>query len=176
MLRTALEAGRPLTFRAWPKRAQLPPLLPQVWGLRLFPRSGGADELALDQRLSALSAPARAAYVLRGLERLSDADVRRVLAAAGEEDPADALDEADEIEAKYGLLTSPEFDPCSLQARPPDLMRRRQHMKAALAAAAAVAVCGALLGLPGDGWGPDGAAAPRTRRTPRPRPLWIRAS
>ena len=91
VLRTALEAGRPLTFRAWPKRAQLPPLLPQVWGLRLFPRSGGADELALDQRLSALSAPARAAYVLRGLERLADADVRRVLAAAGEEDPADAL-------------------------------------------------------------------------------------
>ncbi|MEU8866383.1 hypothetical protein [Streptomyces umbrinus] len=166
VLRTALEAGRPLTFRAWPKRAQLPPLLPQVWGLRLFPRSGGADELALDQRLSALSAPARAAYVLRGLERLADADVLKVLAAAGEEDPEDALDEADEIEAKYGLLTSPEFDPCSLQARPPDLMRRRQHMKAALAATAAVAVCGALLGLPGDGWGPDGAAAPPYARNP----------
>lgn len=82
VLRTALEAGRPLTFRAWPTRAQLPPLLPQVWGLRLFPRSGGADELALDQRLSALSAPARAAFVLRGLERMADADVRRVLAAA----------------------------------------------------------------------------------------------
>ena len=56
----------------WPERSQLPPLLPQVWGLRLFPRSGGADELALDQRLSALSGPARAAYVLRGLERLPD--------------------------------------------------------------------------------------------------------
>ncbi|MEU9959240.1 hypothetical protein [Streptomyces sp. NPDC050982] len=166
VLRTALEAGRPLTFRAWPRRAQLPPLLPQVWGLRLFPRSGGADELALDQRLSALSAPARAAYVLRGLERLADADVLRVLAAAGEEDPADALAEADDIEAKYGLLTSPEFDPCSLQARPPDLMRRRQHMKAALAAAAAVAVCGALLGMPGDGWGPDGAAAPSYAQNP----------
>ncbi|MDQ0777736.1 hypothetical protein QF026_006202 [Streptomyces aurantiacus] len=194
VLRSALEAGRPLTFRAWPKRAQLPPLLPRVWGLRLFPRSGGADELALDQRLSALSAPARAAYVLRGLERLADADVRKVLTAAGEEDPAAALAEADTMaeaggaagaegtfdadgadraagadraDGRYGLLTSPEFDPCSLHARPTDLMRRRQHTKAALAAAAAVAVCGALLGMPGgDGWGPDGAAAPPYARNP----------
>ncbi|MFJ8935661.1 hypothetical protein ACIRL0_08050 [Streptomyces sp. NPDC102365] len=169
VLRTALEAGRPLTFRAWPTRAQLPPLLPQVWGLRLFPRSGGADELALDQRLSALSAPARAAFVLRGLERMTDADVRRVLAAAGEEDPAAALAEADAVGTAEGadaLLTSPEFDPCSLQARPTDLMRRRQHVKAALASAAAVALCGALLGMPGDGWGPDGAAAPPYARNP----------
>ncbi|MBK3648094.1 hypothetical protein JHN46_46885, partial [Streptomyces sp. MBT33] len=54
VLRNALEAGLPLRLTALPKRSQLPPLLPQVWGLRLFPRSGGADELALDQRLSAL--------------------------------------------------------------------------------------------------------------------------
>ncbi|MFI8187830.1 hypothetical protein ACIF8T_03330 [Streptomyces sp. NPDC085946] len=160
VVRTALEAGRPLGRRAWPKRSQLPPLLPQVWGLRVFPRSGGADELALDQRLSGLSGPARAAYVLRGLERLPDGDVRAVLAAAGVADPAAALDEADEVPARYPLLDSPEFDPCSLQARPTDLMRRRRHGKAALAAGAALLVCGALLGLPGEGWGPDGAAAP----------------
>ncbi|MGP4051101.1 hypothetical protein [Streptomyces sp. 2A115] len=166
VLRTALEAGRPLRLKAWPKRAQLPPLLPQVWGLRLFPRSGGADELALDQRLSALSAPARAAYVLRGLERMGDTDVCDMLAAAGEEDPAAALTEAGRLESQDDLLTSPEFDPCSLQARPPDLMRRRQHMKAALAATAAVAVCGALLGLPGDGWAPDGPAAPPYAQNP----------
>ncbi|NEA86557.1 hypothetical protein G3I53_10990, partial [Streptomyces sp. SID14436] len=61
VLRTALEAGRPLRLRSWPKRAQLPALLPQVWGLRLFPRPGGADELALDQRLGELSGAARAA-------------------------------------------------------------------------------------------------------------------
>lgn len=163
---TALDAGLPLRRKAWPKRAQLPPLLPQVWGLRLFPRSGGADELALDQRLSALSAPARAAYVLRGLERLADDDVRKVLAAAGVDDPAGALAEADGVAATYGLLRSPEFDPCSLQARPTDLMRRRQHMKAAGVALAAALVCGALLGLPGDGWGPDGAAAPAYARNP----------
>lgn len=81
VLRTALDAGRPLRRRAWPRRSQLPPLLPQVWGLRLFPRSGGADELALDQGLSALSGPGRAAFVLRGLERLDDTAVRSMLGA-----------------------------------------------------------------------------------------------
>ncbi|OEJ27173.1 hypothetical protein AS594_24545 [Streptomyces agglomeratus] len=171
VLRQALEAGLPLRRRAWPKRAQLPPLLPQVWGLRLFPRSGGADELALDQRLSALSGPGRAAYVLRGLERMQDPEVVQTLAAAGAADPQAALAEADGVEAPGGvsaaaLLGSGEFDPCSLQARPTDLMRRRQHAKAALAATAAVVVCGALLGLPGEGWGPDGAAAPAYVRNP----------
>ncbi|WP_369197356.1 hypothetical protein [Streptomyces djakartensis] len=166
VLRTALEAGLPLRFGAWPRRAQLPALLPQVWGLKLFPRSGGADELALDQRLSGLSGPARAAYALRGLERLTDEGVCEVLAAAGAADPEGALREAEAVPAQYGLLESPEFDPCSLQARPTDLMRRRQHLKAALAAGAALLVCGALLGLPGEGWGPDGAAAPPYARNP----------
>ncbi|MFF4228155.1 hypothetical protein [Streptomyces sp. NPDC001820] len=168
VLRQALDAGLPLKRVAWPKRAQLPPLLPHVWGLRVFPRSGGADELALDQRLSALSGPARAAYVLRGLEELPDADVRHALTSAGVSDPHAALAEADGMDTAgdAALLDSPEFDPCSLQARPTDLMRRRQHVKAALVAAAALAVCGALLGLPGDGWGPDGAAAPPYARNP----------
>ncbi|WP_254709641.1 hypothetical protein, partial [Streptomyces lunaelactis] len=168
VLRQALDAGLPLRRLAWPKRSQLPPLLPHVWGLRVFPRSGGADELALDQRLSALSGPARAACVLRGLEGLSDADVRHALTAAGVVDPHAALAEADGMDTAgdAALLESPEFDPCSLQARPTDLMRRRQHVKAALVAAAALAVCGALLGLPGDGWGPDGAAAPPYARNP----------
>ncbi|MCX5523639.1 hypothetical protein OG342_12305 [Streptomyces bobili] len=166
VVRTALEAGLPLRRRALPRRAQLPPLLPQMWGLRLFPRSGGADELALDQRLSALSGPARAAYVLRGLENLPDGDVREILTEAGVDDADAALREADTVAARYALLDSPEFDPCSLQARPTDLMRRRQHTKAALAAAAALAVCGTLVALPGDGWGPDGAAAPAYARNP----------
>ncbi|WP_369168833.1 hypothetical protein AB5J49_13355 [Streptomyces sp. R28] len=166
VLRTALEAGLPLRRLAWPKRSQLPPLLPQVWGLRLFPRSGGADELALDQQLSALSGPARAAYVLRGLEKLKDGEVREVLTAAGVEDVDDALDEAEAVAAQDALLDSPEFDPCSLQARPTDLMRRRQHTKAAFAAGAALLVCGALLGLPGEGWGPDSAAAPSYAQNP----------
>ena len=166
VLRTALAAGQPWRGRSLPKRSQLPPLLPQVWGLRLFPRSGGADELALDQRLSALSGPARAAYVLRGLENLPDGDVRTALEAAGVDRPTEALREADEVPAQYALLDSAEFDPCSLHARPTDLMRRRQHLKAALVAAAAVAVCGTLLGLPGGGWAPDGAAAPAYAQNP----------
>ncbi|MGC9541082.1 hypothetical protein [Streptomyces sp. UG1] len=166
VLRTALEAGLTLKRPAWPRRSQLPPLLPQVWGLRLFPRSGGADELALDQRLSALSGPARAAYVLRGLEKLPDGDVREILTAAGVEDVDDALEDADAVPAQYALLDSPEFDPCSLQARPTDLMRRRQHLRAALAAGAALLVCGALLGLPGEGWAPDGPAAPPYAQNP----------
>ncbi|MZD05534.1 hypothetical protein GTW43_10615, partial [Streptomyces sp. SID5785] len=140
VLRRALDAGRPLLRAGLPRRVPWPPLLPQVWGLRLFPKSGGADELALDQRLSALTGPARAAYVLYGLERLDDAGVRAVLASAGcdEEERAGALAEAGGVRAEddaraASLLRSPEFDPCSLHARPPDLMRRRQHVKAVVA-------------------------------------------
>ncbi|MCW1093627.1 hypothetical protein OJ963_06370 [Streptomyces sp. RS2] len=166
VVRTALEAGLPLRRRALPRRSQLPPLLPHVRGLKLFPRSGGADELALDQRLSALSGPGRAAYVLRGLERLPDDGVRQVLRAAQVADVDAALREADGVPGQYGLLGSPEFDPCSLQARPTDLLRRRQHTRAALVAGAALVVCGAMLGLPGDGWGPDGAAAPPYAQNP----------
>ncbi|MFB7365216.1 hypothetical protein [Streptomyces hydrogenans] len=230
VLRQALVAGLPLRRLAVPRRAQLPPLLPQVWGLRLFPRAGGADELALDQLLSRLSGPARAAYVLRGLERQGDAEVLRVLAAAGAPDPESALAELAALEDEEpdlpapapapaapaapaprggerpervaeqagpgrapaapassavpgpppapaapsagprlsgaSLLESAEFDPCTLQARPGDLLRRRQHGRAALVGVVALLVCGALLGLPGDGWGRNGAAAPSYARNP----------
>ncbi|MFF0426713.1 hypothetical protein ACFYUJ_20170 [Streptomyces sp. NPDC004520] len=98
VLRQALIAGLPLRRLALPRRAQFPPLLPHVWGLRLFPRVGGADELALDQQLSRLSGPGRAAYVLRGLERQGDPEVLRILAAAGVDDPAAALAEADALD------------------------------------------------------------------------------
>ncbi|MEV7415828.1 hypothetical protein [Streptomyces sp. NPDC089919] len=159
VLRAALEAGRPLRRGALPRRAQLPGLLPQVWGLRVFPRAGGAEELALDQWLATLSGPGRAAYVLRALERLPADEVRRVLAEAGAADPAGALAEAGEADSD-ALLDSPEFDPCVLQVRPTDLLRRRRLGRAALAAVAAAAVAGTLLALPGGGWGADGAAAP----------------
>ncbi|GGY81751.1 hypothetical protein [Streptomyces avidinii] len=159
VLRAALEAGLPLTFRALPRRAQLPPVLPQVWGLRLFPRSGGAEELALDQWLATLDGPGRAACVLRALERLPEPEVLRVLDDAGVPDPAAAVRESGDP-ANDALFTSPEFDPCVLQARPTDLLRRRRLGRAALAAGAALAICGALLALPGGGWGSDGAAAP----------------
>jgi hypothetical protein len=165
---TALAADLPRgrKRRARPWRAQLPPLFPQVWGLRLFPHPGGADELALSRQLASLSGPGRAAYVLRGLERLPDAAVRQVLSAAGVAEPEAALRQADRLPDQYALLESTEFDACSLQARPTDLVRRRQHAKAALAAAAALAVCGALVALPDGGWGPDGAAAPGYAQNP----------
>nr|WP_189822092.1 hypothetical protein [Streptomyces finlayi] len=149
VLKQALEAEPPLLRKAWPKRAQLPPVLPQVWGVRLFPKSGGADELALDQRLAALSGAGRAAYVLRGLERLDDAAVRSVLAAAGAADPDSALAEAGTVEPSP-LLESAEFDPCSLQARPTDLMRRRQHTRIGVAALAALVVGAVVLGGSGE--------------------------
>ncbi|RNG17932.1 hypothetical protein [Streptomyces botrytidirepellens] len=168
VLRSALRAARPR--RPWMLSAPLP----LVWGLRLFPRSGGADELALDKALSELSGPGRAAYVLRELERMEDREVRALLQAAGvdADDALDALDEADEVPEPAGsrddgsLLESAEFDPCSLQARPTDLMRRRQHLRALLVAVVALVVCGSLLGMPGEGWGPGGAAAPSYARNP----------
>lgn len=168
VLRGALAGERPRRFGP----LTLPPLplftglFPRVVGLRLIPRSGGADELALDQALSEVSGAARAAFVLRGLEGLPDSGVHRLLRTAGILDPEEALAEADLIASPAGsrdepLLGSSEFDPCRLHARPTDLMRRRQHGRAALAAAVAVLVCGGLLGLPDGSWGPDGAAAPR---------------
>ncbi|KNB52814.1 hypothetical protein [Streptomyces caatingaensis] len=165
VLRAALDAARPRGRFALPRPGQLPPPVPQVWGLRLFPRSGGADELALDQALGRLSAPARAAFVLRAVELGADREVRALLDAAGVEDPGAAIAEATAIRVPPGsregtLLNSVEFDPCSLQARPTDLMQRRRRTRAAAIAVAASAVCGALLLALTGGPGPDGAAAP----------------
>ncbi|GAA2987477.1 hypothetical protein HEB29_001433 [Streptomyces fulvorobeus] len=165
VVRAALEAqGAAGRGRArWVRGASL---LPQVWGLRLFPRSGGADELALEETLSALPGPCRAAHVLRALEGLADGEVCRVLAAAGVADPGAALREADAVTAPHALLASPEFDPCSLQARPTDLLCRRRRARAALAGFGALVACGALLVMPGGGWGPDGASATASVRDP----------
>ncbi|MEU0128706.1 hypothetical protein [Streptomyces sp. NPDC006289] len=161
LVRSALEAGLPLLRFALPRRAQFPPLVPQVWGLRLFPHSCGADELALEQALALVSGPCRAAHVLRGLEGLDDAEVCRVLEAAGVADPRAALLEADALTAPYTLLASPEFDPCSLQVRPTDAARRGRRGRALLAGLGAALVCGTLLLVPGDGLGgPSAASAP----------------
>ncbi|WP_346776997.1 hypothetical protein [Streptomyces sp. HNM0575] len=173
VLRAALGGERRRLLGPWrlPAVPVRPGLLPLVLGLRLFPRSGGAYELALEKALSEVSGAARAACALRGWEDMTDAEVCRMLAAAGVEDPEAALAEGAAIRLPAGsndrpLLGPSEFDPCSLQARPTDLLRRRQHLRAVLAAVAAVAVCCALLGLPGDSWGPDGAAAPPYARNP----------
>ncbi|WP_330238512.1 hypothetical protein [Streptomyces sp. NBC_00525] len=154
---------RALAARRIPR---LPPPLPTAWGLRLLPHPGGAGELALERELAALGPPARAAFVLRGLDGLTDGEIRRELAAAGVSDPHAALVEADGVRAGHALLGSPEFDPCSLQARPPDLPRRRRRARAACAAVAALLVCGALVGLPGGGWGHRAPSAPPYARNP----------
>ncbi|MFE9253792.1 hypothetical protein [Streptomyces sp. NPDC006879] len=183
VLTAALEAAVPLRTtlrrRGRPRRSQLPPLLPRFWGLQLLPRSAGAAELALNQRLAAVSGPARAACALRALEGLDEEAIRRALSEAGVSDPHAALSEAALVEpggqgsgqtprsggpgqdAAIPLLASPGFDPCLLQARPTDLLRRRRYTRAGLAATAALLVAGSLFTLAGDeGWGADGAAAP----------------
>ncbi|MGW8883857.1 hypothetical protein [Streptomyces sp. NPDC055749] len=152
VLRTALAYER--RPRWWPARlpapAELRPTVPVVWGLRLFPRAGGVEELVLDRALSHVPGAVRAAFALQMLEALSDAEVRALLAQAGATDPALAvraagrLAGADRAGAEV-LLRSGEFDPCTVQTRPSDLLRRRHRLRAAAAAAALCVVAGALV-------------------------------
>ncbi|MEU9607049.1 hypothetical protein [Streptomyces sp. NPDC048057] len=112
--------------------------LPLVVGLRLFPSAGGAEELALDQALSTVSAPARAAFALGVLEGLCDADVRELLTQCQVADPGAALRTAHRLRESGGgraeaLLRAAEFDPCAVQTRPSDLLRRRQRSRTAAA-------------------------------------------
>ncbi|WP_431033040.1 hypothetical protein ACQYWQ_06980 [Streptomyces sp. P6-2-1] len=143
-------------------KTRVPFGLPRVWGLRLFPRAGGGEELALDQALALLSGAGRAAYALLHLEGLDPEAVRTLLAEAGADDAGAALGEATGVEVPAGahaaaLLASPEFDPCSLQARPTDLVRRRQCVRVVGAGAAVLLVCGAAF----TGWSlTRGSAAP----------------
>ncbi|WP_232265477.1 hypothetical protein [Streptomyces pactum] len=166
VVRGALAAGRSRRSWRWPRRG----LLPLVRGLRLFPLGDAADGLALDETLAGLTGPGRAAYALRVVERLTDRAARAALAAAGVADPGAALAEAaavrDAAGPPGGTPPAVRCDPCALRARPTDLLRRRQHGRAALVGAAALVVCGSLLGLPGRGWGPGTTPAPAEPRDP----------
>ncbi|MDT0264875.1 hypothetical protein RM844_01075 [Streptomyces sp. DSM 44915] len=159
VVRAALAAQRPVRVAGrevgWLPRVPL--ALPRVWGLRLFPRAGEPEEVALDQRLGVLSAAARAAFALRRIDGLSPAEVRLLLAGAGE--PAERI-EAALAAADAVVGETPLVDPCTLQARPTDLLRRRQYARTALVGAVAVAVAAGAVTLVPGGWGPDGAAAP----------------
>ncbi|MEV6424447.1 hypothetical protein [Streptomyces sp. NPDC051662] len=156
VLRAALTHEQPSPW--WRVRAGRPRTgLPLVVGLRLFPRAGGTDELALDQALATVNAPARAALALRVLEGLSEQAVRALLEDAGVADPAGALRTAERLAAHRDgragkLLGTAEFDPCTVQTRPTDLLRRRQRSRIA-AAAVAIALAGTVLAvsLPEDG-------------------------
>ncbi len=156
-----------LAYEDRQRPAVLLPTVPFVWGLRLFPRAGGADELALDQALSAVPAAVRAALGLWHLEGLDADAARTVLARAGVPDPDVAQRAAAQLDRRTGagagaLLNSGEFDPCTVQARPTDLLRRRQRVRAT-AALAAVVVAGVVAlalpaGRPADGGVPTAAA------------------
>ncbi|OQR58751.1 hypothetical protein B6E66_38650 [Streptomyces maremycinicus] len=143
VLSAALARGR--RPRGWPGRlaapADLVPRLPFVVGLRLFPRSGGVEEMVLAQALSGVSAEARAVFVLRRLDGLSDTAVRGLLEDAGAADVDAAVRAADRLDACAGtaaaataLAASREFDACTVQARPTDLLRRRRRSRLAGAA------------------------------------------
>jgi DNA-directed RNA polymerase specialized sigma24 family protein len=131
--------------RAWPGSALLDSVrLPAVAGLRVHPRAGGSDELALDRVLSALPPAARAAFALQALEGLGEHGTRAVLEAAGVGDGRAALRAAAAVNGRPHLLGAGEFDPCTVQTGPTDLLRRRQRTRVGLVAAAVVGV-GALL-------------------------------
>ncbi|MEV4876969.1 hypothetical protein [Streptomyces cyaneofuscatus] len=152
VLRTALAYER--RPRWWPgllpAPAALRPTLPVVWGLRLFPRAGGVDELALDRALSEVTGAVRAAFALQLLDGMTESAVRALLAEAGVADPAGAVRRAarlgrpDRAGAQV-LLRSGEFDPCTVQTRPSDLLRRRHRVRAVALAAALCVVAGTLV-------------------------------
>ncbi|MFB4419940.1 hypothetical protein C5F59_002465 [Streptomyces sp. QL37] len=151
VVRSALAYGR--RPRWWPDRVPAPaalrPSAPVVRGLRLFPRAGGTDEFALDRALADVPAPVRAALGLRLLESVSGEGTEALLAEAGVTDPAGSVRAAANLagsdhERVRRMLLSDEFDPCTVQTRPGDLLRRRHRVRAGAAALALVAVAGGL--------------------------------
>ncbi|WP_432946766.1 hypothetical protein ACQPXM_09095 [Kribbella sp. CA-253562] len=110
-------------------------MLPQVWGLRLFPRSGAADDLVLDQVMSACTPEARAAWTLVRIEHLDVAEAESELRAAGVERASGAIKEAAELDESAvaevrGPLGAQVFDPCAVRLAPTDLMRRKARGRA----------------------------------------------
>ncbi|MFE7753308.1 hypothetical protein [Streptomyces sp. NPDC057428] len=137
--------------RWWPARlpapAALRPSMPVVRGLRLFPRAGGIDEFNLDRVVAEVPGPARAALGLLLLESLPEDRTRALLAEAGAADPSEAVRAAGEVAGSdhdrvRTLLRSPEFDPCTVQTRPSDLLRRRNRRRAMTAVAVLLVLVG----------------------------------
>ncbi|MEV7279997.1 hypothetical protein [Streptomyces sp. NPDC093111] len=116
-------------------------------GLRVFPRAGGTDELALDRALAAAEPATRAALALTALEGLAPAAVSSLLRGAGVAAPERAVGEAERLRAACApdlaeLLRRPEFDPCTVHLRPTDLLRRGRRVRWATLAAAVVLLAG----------------------------------
>ncbi|WP_353946779.1 hypothetical protein ABII15_37600 [Streptomyces sp. HUAS MG91] len=168
VLRAALSAAhRPAGWPgALPPPRTLVPRLPVVWGLRLFPHAGGAEEIALGQALADAPAPTRAAFVLRRVDGLPDRRTAALLEAAGVRDAAASVRAAADLDAAAGaaaeaLLRSQEFDACSVQSRPTDLVRRGRRRRAVwlTGAAAAVALAAVIVPQTTDGSGRSTASA-----------------
>lgn len=201
----ALVFGRGRRPRHWPKRWPTPgalrPAFPVVWGLRMLPLPGGRRELTLNQALSEVPAPARAAFVLRALEKLPDFEIRGLLAEAGEDHTETALRESHRLdtlvasgeqdgapgaegprssEPEHPLL-SPEFDACTLRATPTDLRRRTQRVRAAWAVGGVLVTGVVLLATLGSSTPPptpvpdSGALAPSALQR-APREVWADSS
>jgi hypothetical protein len=159
VLDAALAFGRERGWRGRLRKALADGPAPYVWGLRLHAKANGTDEAELDRALAGLNAAGRAAYALLELERPRHADgreVRRLLVAAGVPDPRGALKAARAVPEGL-LLGGSGFDPCTVQARPTDLLRRRQHVRAGLIAAGAIAVTATLVAVLSGGQDPYAA-------------------
>ncbi|WP_324771204.1 hypothetical protein, partial [Streptomyces kunmingensis] len=130
----------------------------------LVPRAGGAEEIALAQALAGASAPARAAFVLRRVDGFSPARAAGLLGAAGVTDPEAVVRDAAGLDAGAGaaaeaLLRSQEFDACSVQTRPTDLVRRARRRRLAWVAGALAMITAVVLAGAGSVQRP---AAPQT--------------
>ncbi|MEW2449435.1 hypothetical protein AB0896_18035 [Streptomyces parvulus] len=173
VLRAALRDGRRAgswtgrAAAAWPPRR-----LPIVLGLRLFPRSGNADDMALGRVLAGAEPATRAAFVLRHVDGLPEPQVLEVLRAAGVDGPADALRAADRLDLGNGTTAASvlpaaahsEFDACTVHAQPTDLLRRRRRARLAGAVLLAALVTATALvatdRVTGGSGGADSDAAP----------------
>ena len=123
-------------------------MLPLVWGFRLFPRSGAADDLALDQALGGLTPEARAAWTLVRAERLAVDDAELLLRAAGIQHAQAAINEAALLDEGPGeLLDASTFDPCAVRLAPTDLVRRKARGRAVAISVTSVLAAAILLSL-----------------------------
>ncbi|MEV7567453.1 hypothetical protein [Streptomyces tanashiensis] len=126
--------------------------LPKALGLRVFPRAGGTDELALDRALAAAEPATRAALALTALEGLAPSSVIALLHAAGVAAPEQAMDSAARLRANCAsgaaeLLRGPEFDPCTVHLRPTDLLGRRRRVRLAALTGVLVLLAGTAVAL-----------------------------
>ncbi|MFF8833148.1 hypothetical protein [Streptomyces sp. NPDC015131] len=142
-------------------RGSRSPLLPRVYGLRVWPADERLDDTA--RTLAELPPSARAAYALCRLEGLPAETAEDVLARAGTTDAAAAVRAASRVVPEgtdqQGALsdTAAIFHGATLSSRPTDLIRRRGRIRAAVAAGALLLLAlpaGHLLrATPGDGTG-----------------------